>query len=159
VRFSVWISRGIRRRLVLFRGIELTGDAVCSQRATMSDPWSPSSWSSKPIAQVQVFYPQKLIVDFNSFQGCCISRSTTSCKASLPHRPRCPSPTFFLSRVLSKLSTLPPMVTPSEVGLIVLDRKLHGSPQRLMPSFVQDRTSTLSARPRSTQRGLFASRW
>ena len=28
-----------------------------------------------------------------------------------------------LSRVLAKLSTLPPMVTPSEVGLIVLERK------------------------------------
>ena len=40
------------------------------------------------------------------------------------------------------------------------NRKLHGSPQRLIKSsFLQDRTSALSARPRSTQRGLFASRW
>lgn len=93
------------------------------------------------------------------FQGCRISRSTTSFKVGLPHRPRCPSSPFSLSRVLSKLSTLPPMVTPSEVSLFALERKLHGSPHRLMPSFIQDRTSTPSARPRSTQRGFFASRW
>jgi hypothetical protein len=96
-------------------------------------------------------------LSLNYFQGCRVPRSTTSFKVSLPHRPPRPSPPFSLSRVLSKLSTLPPMVTPSEVSLI--ERKLHGSPHRLIPSFVQDRTSTPSARPRSTQRGLFASCW
>ncbi|KAF8161685.1 DAHP synthetase [Crassisporium funariophilum] len=46
----------------------------------MSDPWSPSSWKSKPIAQ-NVEYPDQQ----------------------------------HLSNVLSKLTTLPPMVTPSEI--------------------------------------------
>jgi hypothetical protein len=89
----------------------------------MQDLWSPSSWSSKPIAQVSRSYTHKNpLVEHNSFQGCPISRSTSSCKVSSSSSTAVPQ-SNSLSRVLSKLSTLPPMVTPSEVGLIVLERK------------------------------------
>ena len=95
-----------------------------------------------------------------SFQGCCISRSTASFKVSLPHRPRCPSPTFPSFQSPFKAFNASSNRHPVRGRSHRFRKKVTWiSAQRLMPSFVQDRTSTLSARPRSTQRGLFASRW
>ena len=167
VGFSVWISRGtrianfdfIRRRLLTVPRHNIHGVGFCRLFPTLSQCQIFGRHRLGHPSQSHRYHVSCTQEPISLLQGCCLSRSTSSFKVCLPHRPRCPSTTFSLSRVLSKLSTLPPIVTPSEVSLIVLERKLHGSPQRLMSSFVQDRTSTPSARPRSTQRGLFASRW
>lgn len=167
VGFSVWISRGtripnfdfIRRRLLLlFRGICVHGLGFCRfSLCNMPDLWSTSSWSSKPIAQVSFFIRHKNpITNHISFKGCSISRSTSSRKVCIQSQPAFPQTHLSFQ---SPLKAFYPSSNGHSIRGQYIERKLHGSPHRLMSSFVQDRTSTPSARPRSTQRGLFASCW
>ena len=87
-----------------------------------SNMWTPSSWTCKPIAQVRFCLVFKLMLIVFSRMLYTLINNIFQSKQNLLFSFLCFGPHLF-SRVLAKLSKLPPLVTPSEVGLIILKKK------------------------------------
>ena len=112
----------------------------------MSDTWLPSSWREKPVAQVPYdILSLKKRVDKSV--GCQISGRKTS--GEVWRRSVNLDMTHHFLSVLSKLSMLPPIVTPQEV------RKWATRISHWLTEIpTSDREVALPTRPRSAQWGF-----